>query len=109
METRANAQNTGSTAARKYAEKIGSAENRKAAVDVDGCQCLNPETPSSTGIRRKRDDPRRGVTGVVVGSGSGGDGPNPLSGHGGCNRRGQRNYRRRNLLASTSTPEPTAW
>jgi hypothetical protein len=37
---------------------------------------------------RNKDDPRRGETGVVRGSGSGGVEPNPLSGHGGCNRRG---------------------
>jgi hypothetical protein len=36
---------------------------------------------------RNRDDPRRGVTGVVGGSGSGGVEPNPLGSHGGCNRR----------------------
>lgn len=36
----------------------------------------------------ERDDPRRGETGVVVRFGSGGVEPNPLSGHGGCNRRG---------------------
>ena len=34
----------------------------------------------------KGDDPRRGVTGVAGGSGSGGVEPNPLSGYGGCNR-----------------------
>jgi beta-phosphoglucomutase-like phosphatase (HAD superfamily) len=34
------------------------------------------------------DDPRRGETGVALGSGSGGVEPNPLSGYGGCNRRG---------------------
>jgi len=33
------------------------------------------------------DDPRRGETGVAWGFGSGGVEPNPLSGHGGCNRR----------------------
>jgi len=32
--------------------------------------------------------PVGGVTGVVGGSGSGGVEPNPLSGYGGCNRRG---------------------
>ncbi|MDT0531853.1 site-specific integrase [Micromonospora sp. DSM 115977] len=37
---------------------------------------------------RERDDPRRGETGVVEGSAPGGVEPNPLSGHGGCNRRG---------------------
>ncbi|MEU5945065.1 tyrosine-type recombinase/integrase [Micromonospora sp. NPDC047465] len=36
----------------------------------------------------ERDDPRRGETGVVGRFGSGGVEPNPLSGHGGCNRRG---------------------
>ena len=36
---------------------------------------------------------RRGVTGVAVGSGSGGVEPNPLSGHGGCNRRGSKTGR----------------
>ncbi|WP_405114450.1 tyrosine-type recombinase/integrase [Micromonospora sp. NBC_01405] len=36
----------------------------------------------------KRDDPRRGETGVVGRFGSGGVEPNRLSGYGGCNRRG---------------------
>lgn len=53
-------------------------------------------TEAGSDLRRKRfhneDDPRRGEAGVVWGPAPGGSSRNPLSGHGGCNRRELRGH-----------------
>ena len=85
METRSNAPNTGSSAAHSYAKKT-----RRNVVETEMAANVLARSQQLNGLTQKGDDPRRGVTGVVVGSGSGGVEPNPLSGHGGCNRRGSR-------------------
>jgi hypothetical protein len=97
--TLAAVDNPGSTRLICYGNWIKCPEHRlERSSPVHGKNALPTETVANAsarmqqlnGLTEKGDDPRRGVTGVVGGSGSGGVEPNPLSGHGGCNRRGSR-------------------